>query len=40
VDAHSHRELDARLARIKMKWQEQGYTVQIVKVIAGLQQSI
>jgi hypothetical protein len=40
VDAHSHRELDARLARIKTKWQEQGYSVQIVKVIAGLSRSI
>ncbi len=40
VDAHSHRELDARLARIKMKWQQQGYTVQIMKVMAGLRQSV
>lgn len=38
VDAHNHRELDARLARIKTKWQAQGYTVQILRVIAGQQQ--
>jgi hypothetical protein len=35
IDAHSHRELDTRLARIKTKWQAQGYTVQILRVIAG-----
>jgi hypothetical protein len=34
VDAHNHRELDVRLARIKTKWQAQGYTVQILRVIA------
>ncbi|HZU00808.1 MAG TPA: hypothetical protein VFA10_14170 [Ktedonobacteraceae bacterium] len=37
VDAHNHRELDARLARLKIKWQAQGYTVCILRVIAGPQ---
>jgi hypothetical protein len=37
VDAYNHRELDARLARIKTKWQAQGYTIQILRVIAGHQ---
>jgi hypothetical protein len=37
VDAHNHRELDARLARIKTKWQEQGYTVRILQVLAEQQ---
>jgi hypothetical protein len=33
VDAHSHAELDARLVRIKAKWQARGYTVRITKVL-------
>ncbi len=33
VDAHSHAELDARLIRIKTKWQARGYTVQVTKVL-------
>jgi hypothetical protein len=37
VNAHNHRELDARLASIKTKWQARGYTVQILRVIAGQQ---
>jgi hypothetical protein len=37
VDAHNHRELEARLAKIKAKWQEQGYTVRILQVVAGEQ---
>ena len=35
VDAHTHRELEARLARIKRKWQVQGYTIHILRVTDG-----
>ena len=32
VDAYSHAELEARLAKIVAKWQARGYTIQIIRV--------
>jgi hypothetical protein len=32
MEASSHAELDAKVAKIKMKWQQRGYTVQIMHV--------
>ena len=32
MEAHSHAELDAKLSKIKTKWQARGYIVQITHV--------
>ncbi len=32
VEAHSHRQLYAALAKLQAKWEAQGYTVQILAV--------
>jgi hypothetical protein len=32
IEAHSHRQLDAALARLQARWEAQGYTVQILAV--------
>jgi hypothetical protein len=32
IEAYSHAELDAKVAKIKTKWQTRGYSVQITHV--------
>jgi hypothetical protein len=32
IEAHSHHQLEAALARLQAKWETQGYTVQILAV--------
>lgn len=32
IEAHSHHQLEAALVRLQAKWEEQGYTVQILAV--------
>jgi hypothetical protein len=32
IEAYSHAELDAKLSKIKTKWQERGYIVQVTQV--------